>query len=69
MLILLSVLGCYQENLPDYDFVGKVVVPKAAATRRASALAALPVVSQHGAIGRRAERDRAAHAQQGLCRC
>lgn len=33
MLILLSVLGCYQENLPDYDFVGKVVVPKAAATR------------------------------------
>ncbi len=33
MLILLSVLGCYNENLPEHDFVGTVVLPRAAATR------------------------------------
>lgn len=36
MLILLSVLGCYQENIPEYDIVGKVVLPRAAATRSVS---------------------------------
>lgn len=33
MLILLTALACYQENIPEVDLVGKVVLPRAAATR------------------------------------
>ncbi len=33
MLILLSALACYQENIPEVDFTGTVVLPRAAATR------------------------------------
>lgn len=44
MLILLSVIGCYQENLPEVDFVGKVVVPRAAATY------SVPTFDETGAV-------------------
>ena len=33
MLILLTALGCYQENLPEMDFTGTVSIPVEAATR------------------------------------
>lgn len=33
MLILLTALACYQENIPEVDFTGTVVLPRAAATR------------------------------------
>ncbi|MSP55222.1 MAG: hypothetical protein EXR69_06420 [Myxococcales bacterium] len=44
MLFLLSTLGCFQENLPELDFVGTVVVPKAAATRT------IPTLDETGAV-------------------
>lgn len=43
IVTMLSLLGgCWQENLPDIDIVGTVVVPRAAATR------ALPVLDADG---------------------
>lgn len=35
LLLLLPLAGCsFQENLPELDFIGKVIIPQAAATRQ-----------------------------------
>lgn len=44
LTLLVFLAGCYQENLPQIDIAGKVVLPRAAATRT------VPVVDDQGSV-------------------